>query len=188
MDLKSRSPMMTLDTACRHHPGAVFEFYLEQNRNASIDPSVVKAMKKANCELEVKPLDPKSFFEGSPFQDFARDNMSKVLANARYHKTMVTDIFRAAVLWHHGGWYLDTDLVVLRSLGGMKNVLGFQEQNYVNGAVMHLPDHSSFVNALAREASSSRWAASRRVSELHRPLDRAQALIRAISDAWALPC
>ena len=155
VDLKSRTPMMTLDTACKHHPGAVFNFYVLQNTSAYVEPSVAKAMKKANCKLEVKPFDPKSFFEGSPFQDFARANISTMLGG-HYNKTMITNLFRATVLWRNGGWYLDTDVVVLQPLVDMQNVLGIQAPEQVNGAVMQLPRHSSLVDALARQAPLGR--------------------------------
>ena len=187
MDLKSRTPMMALDTACRHHPGAIFELYVQQNTSAYVDPSVVKAMKKAKCNLEVKPLDPESFFDGTPFERFARANMSTLLAG-RFNKTMLSDLFRATVLWQNGGWYLDSDVVVLKPLTRLKNVMGIQGGRYVNGAVMHLPKHSSFVDALAREAAAGRWAASRRCESFIEPLESAQALIQTATRAWARAC
>ena len=114
---------MTLDTACRHHPFAVFDLYVQQNTSASVDPKVVEAMKKANCSLEVKPFEPQSFFEGSPFEAFARGNLSTLLAGT-FNTTQVTNLLRATALWRNGGWYLDTDVVVLRPLTGLQNVVG----------------------------------------------------------------
>ena len=152
--------MMTLDTACRHHPFAVFDLYVQQNTSASVDPKVVEAMKKANCSLEVKPFEPQSFFEGSPFEAFARGNLSTLLAGT-FNTTQVTNLLRATALWRNGGWYLDTDVVVLRPLTGLQNVVGLAgDADLVNGAVMHLPKQSGLVDALAREAPVGRWAFS----------------------------
>ena len=74
-----------------------------------------------------------------------------------YWYSHVTDFLRLFLLYTYGGWYLDTDVVVLRPLDGLEDVIGRQapdevtEQNatvlYLNGSgsVMHFCKNSSFV-------------------------------------------
>ena len=141
---------MTLDTVCKHHPGAQIDVYVQAGTPARIHPSVVEAMRKVGCSVVEQRFDPLTFFEGTPFEAFAAANMTKLL-DGPYRTTMITDLVRMAALWKNGGWYLDTDVVVLRPLTSLRNVAAYQnmEKKTLNGAVMHLEKGSRFIEHVA---------------------------------------
>ena len=143
---------MTLDTACKHHPGAQIDLYVQAGTRAGIDPSVVRALRKVGCSVTEQRYDPLTFFKGTPFEAFAAANMTRLL-DGPYGATMITDLVRMAALWKNGGWYLDTDIVVLRPLNltSLRNVAAYQnmEKKTLNGAVIHLEKGSRFIEHIA---------------------------------------
>ena len=163
---------MTLDTVCKHHPGAQIDVYVQAGTPARIHPSVVEAMRKVGCSVVEQRFDPLTFFEGTPFEAFAAANMTKLL-DGPYRKTMITDLVRMAALWKNGGWYLDTDVVVLRPLTNLRNVAGLQnlqDGGQVNGAVLHLEKGSPFLLHVASHLPGCRVAAFRQTPLGHRRL------------------
>ena len=149
MTLKSYS-MITLDTACLHHPWAHFDLYVQKGTGAGIDPSVVEAFAAVNCTIQEIEYDPHSFFTGTPFEAFAAANMTKLL-DGPYNATMITKLVGMAALWRNGGWFLDTDVMVLRNLTNLHNVAAYQtcDLDNVDNEVMQLKKHAPFVQHLA---------------------------------------
>lgn len=70
-------------------------------------------------------------------------------SEGRHRFVHLADALRLCVLWHHGGIYLDTDVVVLRSLSGLKNTVGEeylgQGEHSISNAVMAFDAHHPFV-------------------------------------------
>lgn len=100
--LTQNAPMMSLDTACKHHPGAVFDLYLYEKGGASLHPSVIEAMESAGCTLRPQVFN-ETIFEGTPLESFARAKW-KTISESEFHVVQLSDLVRQAVLWRHGGW------------------------------------------------------------------------------------
>jgi hypothetical protein len=64
-----------------------------------------------------------------------------------------TDLIRLLILYMEGGVYLDTDVIVLRQMGWLKNVLATQEDDYstLNGAVLAFEAKNVFLLECIRE-------------------------------------
>ena len=69
---------------------------------------------------------------------------------------------RLVVLAQFGGWYLDTDAIVLQTLSGLSDVIGRQSDNELNGSVMHFHCDNPFVywvlNSFLLRYNSEQWA------------------------------
>ena len=58
-------------------------------------------------------------------------------ADVAYTSIDMADAFRLIKLYQDGGLYLDVDILVLRELGGLKNVAGYEQDiRFVNNAVI----------------------------------------------------
>ncbi|GFS45000.1 alpha 1,4-glycosyltransferase family protein [Actinidia rufa] len=73
------------------------------------------------------------------------------------------ELVRLAALHKYGGLYLDSDIIILRSLSSLNNTVGFEGQlagSYLNGAVMSFRKHSETVLASkeSRVAVRAAWA------------------------------
>ncbi|XVF55114.1 hypothetical protein PTKIN_Ptkin06aG0010200 [Pterospermum kingtungense] len=80
----------------------------------------------------------------------------------------LSDLLRLAVLYKYGGVYLDTDIILLKDLSGLRNAIGAQTINQVtkkwtrlNGAVMvfdiHHPVLLEFLKEYATTFNGDRW-------------------------------
>lgn len=76
---------------------------------------------------------------------------------------LASDIFRYALLWERGGWWVDTDVVALRSLDDDHDYFfAFQDERMVNTAVLKMPAHCQLAELLAdtsrRLGANAMWA------------------------------
>jgi Glycosyltransferase sugar-binding region containing DXD motif len=75
--------------------------------------------------------------------DFSHDFMKLALQQKKW--ALISDFVRVAVVKQYGGIYLDTDVFVLKSFQPLLSCncfMGFQEDSYVNGAVLGaVPNH-----------------------------------------------
>lgn len=59
------------------------------------------------------------------------------LIQHRYWYSHETDLMRYYILHTHGGWYLDSDVIVLQKLDSVRDVIGKEDADNLNGAVLH---------------------------------------------------
>ncbi|XP_057511650.1 uncharacterized protein At4g19900 [Actinidia eriantha] len=65
-----------------------------------------------------------------------------------FYASHYSELVRLAALHKYGGLYLDSDIIILRSLSSLNNTVGFEGQlagSYLNGAVMSFRKHSPFI-------------------------------------------
>ncbi|CAG0919642.1 unnamed protein product [Notodromas monacha] len=68
--------------------------------------------------------------------------LSKHLLDSSGYKTIHTsDVLRYATLFKYGGLYLDTDVIVIKSMTDLVNALGIESNDLINGAVMAFVKH-----------------------------------------------
>ena len=159
--------MMTLDTACYHHPWAQFDLYLQ-----------VEALAGVNCTLQEIWFDPHTFFKWTPFGAFAAENMTKLL-KGQYRKPMMAKLVGMAAMWKNGGWLLDTDVMVLRNLTNLHNVAGYQtcDGKQVDSEVIQVKKRAPFLKHIASVLQESPLTELR---ESH-----STSFSRALYGAWA---
>ena len=63
----------------------------------------------------------------------------------------LSNMVRLALVWHYGGFYADFDTVCLRTVKGLKNVVGSQSSELVNNAVFHFDRHHPFLHSIMEQ-------------------------------------
>ncbi|XP_010529291.1 PREDICTED: uncharacterized protein At4g19900 [Tarenaya hassleriana] len=63
----------------------------------------------------------------------------------KFYPTHYSELVRLAALYKYGGVYLDSDVIVLRSLSSLRNTLGMEDGGSLNGAVMAFDKKSPFL-------------------------------------------
>ena len=70
----------------------------------------------------------------------------KKVQTSQYSYSHVTDLFRILIIYIHGGIYIDTDVLVLKSFDNLRNTLGWEKDaKNLNGAVMIFDRRNEFV-------------------------------------------
>ncbi|GER33172.1 alpha 1,4-glycosyltransferase family protein [Striga asiatica] len=76
----------------------------------------------------------------------------------KYYPTHYSELIRLAALYKYGGIYLDSDMLVLKSLSDLNNTIGFESEpagSSLNGAVMAFRKHSPFIMSCLEEFYAS---------------------------------
>ncbi|XP_069940466.1 lactosylceramide 4-alpha-galactosyltransferase-like, partial [Cherax quadricarinatus] len=66
-------------------------------------------------------------------------------SNTTWPAINLSDMVRLALVWRVGGFYSDTDVVCISSLAALRNVVGFQSNNEVNGGIFHFDRHHNLL-------------------------------------------
>ncbi|KAJ7969301.1 alpha 1,4-glycosyltransferase family protein [Quillaja saponaria] len=72
----------------------------------------------------------------------------------KFYSTHYSELVRLAALYKYGGIYLDSDVIVLKSLSSLDNSVGLEGQlagSSLNGAVMAFRRHSPFIKECLQE-------------------------------------
>ncbi|KAH7961539.1 hypothetical protein HPB52_009962 [Rhipicephalus sanguineus] len=138
----------SIESACRHNDdytvhllstGNISSLSCPYHRVLSTIPNFRSALLNASTELAGTPLSRLHAKGGNPHRSL-------------YFAVRLSDFLRYAVIWKYGGIYLDTDVIVLRPLNGIRNsivyevdggrmsngVLFFTKNHPVLGAIMDL--------------------------------------------------
>jgi hypothetical protein len=66
----------------------------------------------------------------------------KVRKNSQENSyAMFSNLFRYELLWREGGCWVDTDVILLKAPEWPDTVLGYEDNEHINGAVLSLPCH-----------------------------------------------
>lgn len=77
-----------------------------------------------------------------------------VNSSSRVRKYHLADAARLALLYKFGGIYLDTDIIVLRHLTEFKNSVGFQDEDFVNNALLIFDKNHPFIRFVMEQAAT----------------------------------
>lgn len=119
----------SIESACRNNgdykvhllsTGNISSSDCPYHRILSKFPNFRSAVLNASLELAGTPLEPLHAIGGA--------------LNESPHKVEhLSDFLRYVVLWKHGGVYLDTDVIVMKSLKGIRNSVFYQSENESEG-------------------------------------------------------
>lgn len=136
-----------VESAARLHPHrAVYLLMLgaprRAGRQASGDgraarhhrPAALRAL-LAYANVRVAHLDVGRYARGTPLQAWFADG---ALASSQWLKEHAADALRFLTLWRFGGTYLDLDIVVIRSLDGLRNFAGAESAEDVAAGALGL--------------------------------------------------
>ncbi|XP_075527079.1 lactosylceramide 4-alpha-galactosyltransferase-like [Dermacentor variabilis] len=141
----------SVESACRHNSD--FTVHLLSNGNISSSdcpyhdalskiPNFRSAVLNASVILADTPLAPLQA-KGGP------------LTRSRYATEHLSDFLRLAMLWIHGGIYIDLDVIVMKSLEGIRNTVFYESEQYNNLAstVLFFDKHHPALGALMDESA-----------------------------------
>lgn len=144
--LNERTPLVSIESACKHHPNAVFHIYTLNSSLVSFDPALQDVIRQKGCNINIMSFSPNTFFRDSPLEIWIEEQLTW-LSKGKYWYSHMTDLFRTVALWRFGGWYLDTDVLVLRPLKALSNCAGFENDQTLtlNNAISHFDAHHPFL-------------------------------------------
>jgi lactosylceramide 4-alpha-galactosyltransferase len=117
--------------------------------DAFVDPLLYEKLRNSGCRMSLVNFDPSSFFSNTPLHNWVELNLPW-LEKGPFWYSHVTDLFRLAALWKYGGWYIDTDIVVLKEFFSLRNCLAYQliGDNTLNNAISHFEAGHPFLAAV----------------------------------------
>lgn len=112
--------------------------------------------------MNVNFLDLNEFAKDSPLQAFIESGR---LQNAKFVVSHTSDVLRLLVLWKYGGHYLDSDVIVQKSLDLLPSNSACDDTcETVNGAVLNLDPNEvgrkwseKFLNEMLKTFNGSDW-------------------------------
>jgi lactosylceramide 4-alpha-galactosyltransferase len=139
------------DTMCFHHPNARFFIYTLHDGGASIDRLLYEKFRSSACTMTVMNFDPSTFFSSTPLESWVDANLSW-LKEGPYWYRHLTDLFCLAAIWKYGGWYLDTDFIVLKPFVSLRNCFAYRtkDDESFNNAIFHFEAGHPFLTAVMR--------------------------------------
>nr|XP_045581221.1 lactosylceramide 4-alpha-galactosyltransferase-like [Procambarus clarkii] len=85
-------------------------------------------------------------------------------ANTQWPEVNLADLMRLGLVWHLGGFYVDTDVVCIRPLTGLANAIGWQEMSTLGSGVFHFSRHHPVLQRVmaraARTFKTNKWGSS----------------------------
>jgi hypothetical protein len=134
-----------------HHPNAQVYIYYG---DASFKGPGLQGIINAGYNLILKELDleklildalaiPDSLIKPEPARKFIK-NLPEY-TKTEYWYTNQSNVLRALLLYTQGGIYMDTDILVVKPLDKLHNVIGMEFSDKVNGAVLIFDQYNPFM-------------------------------------------
>nr|XP_053629448.1 lactosylceramide 4-alpha-galactosyltransferase-like [Cherax quadricarinatus] len=73
--------------------------------------------------------------------------------NTTWPEVNLADLLRLALVWHLGGMYVDTDVVCIRDVTRLVDVIGWQETSTLGSGVFHLRRHHPFLQSVMQRVA-----------------------------------
>lgn len=135
VNLDARKTCAVESAALKNPNLHIFVLFTSRNRlkKLKMTPQVYAILSYPNVHINY--LDMEEFAAGSPMEDFIKSgNLS--MSNFRLPHT--SDVLRLLTLWRYGGTYLDTDMIVMKSLNSIPpNFACPESEDYMNGAILN---------------------------------------------------
>ncbi|KAI9205150.1 nucleotide-diphospho-sugar transferase [Polychytrium aggregatum] len=142
--------LCSLEAAIRSNPDVQVVLYTADpfELHASANASTYWSSAIFSKRLWIKRLDHKHMFKGTPLEGWF---------NQRWHTFShwidqnLSNAFRLAALWRHGGIYLDMDIISVRPFPLGHRLLVLEDESLINNAVMAFPPKDPFVAHMIEE-------------------------------------
>ncbi|CAG0915855.1 unnamed protein product [Notodromas monacha] len=155
--LPTRMPMLSpkqlcaVESAALHHPKrsvvvAVTNKFLQL-------PIILKSWSEMYPNVMFIKLDIVQWLSGTILQSWLSKNL---LDKSPFKTAHSSDVLRYATLFKYGGFYLDTDVIVMRSMDDLVNAVGLFETKLINGAAMAFKKHHPYMEACMNELSAKK--------------------------------
>lgn len=150
-----------VESAALLHPNWTVTLLTVQNLQQQRSPSPFFDLLKGLPNVIVSTVKPFEVLRGTPLSSW---NLSGTLQSSPFRVAHLADVLRLAVLYKHGGVYLDLDVVVLRSLEDLENCVSqtpTQEQDMTANGFLIFDRHHPFLedcmNRVRRRYRPTEW-------------------------------
>lgn len=139
------NPILSLRAACsiesatHHHPDWTVTLY---NVSKMQEDARLKTLLQIP-NFKLAELNINSLFENTTLSNWYFNGVYK---QSWYPVAKLSDALRLVLLWKKGGIYLDTDILVLRSMKNLRNCIGLEHNFGVNSAVLIFDKYSDILN------------------------------------------
>lgn len=165
-DLKQRR---AIESVLRHHPDACVVLHVRETLSLLPVQTAVLQLRSVNYCAFIRRYSLANalgslMHSGDTVLERAAANFSsgvRKYARGPHWYSHQTDFMRLYLMYEFGGWYLDTDVIVVAKLDGIVNALGKQAPDgmsthnekvvYLNGCVMNFSKSNSFTKWALRE-------------------------------------
>ncbi|XP_054998395.1 lactosylceramide 4-alpha-galactosyltransferase [Sorex araneus] len=187
--------MCSVESAARAHPDSQVLVLMKglPRGNASRPRHLGLSLLGCFPNVQLRPLDLDALFRGTPLAPWYAAVQRRW---EPYLLPVLSDASRIALLWKFGGVYLDTDFIVLRSLGNLSNALGAQSRYVLNGAFLAFERRHEFLALCMRDfvAHYNGWVWGHQGPQLLTRVFKKWCAIRSLQErracrgVTALPC
>lgn len=133
------------ESAALHHPNNIVNFLM--TGEPDVKSTYIDVLRNIS-NIRIVHVNPEDVFKGTPLESWYQ---SPARLQSPYVVAHLSDAMRLVLLWRYGGFYLDTDVVVQRSMLGLKNAVGLEDdQNVANGVLVFDRGHPILLDAITR--------------------------------------
>ncbi|XP_076927343.1 uncharacterized protein At4g19900-like [Bidens hawaiensis] len=140
-----------LESLLLHHPDACVVVFSETLELNFFDGFVKEGFKVAVAMPNLDEL-----LKDTPTLEFA--SVWFEWRKTKFYPTHYSELIRLAALYKYGGIYLDSDVIVMKPLYSLTNMVGLEDESSasdINGAVMAFRKHSAFIMECLKEFYAS---------------------------------
>ena len=145
-----------IEAVFHHHPFATVVIHSNTLSQVTFD-----VLTEAGYDIRVESYDLVELARGTPAEAFAREELPYAREGEHWY-SHETDLLRLLILFRRGGVYMDTDIIVVRSLSDLPtNVVGWESSLNMNGAFLKFRKGHPFLEACIRKFSrhySQAWS------------------------------
>ena len=146
-----------IESACFHNPNSTVGL---KHLSPSLDEStfLLQTLRKYDNFVTV-PINPAHKVKGTPMEKWFQSGkwMPKSQNESYLNILDMGNAMRWLELFKNGGFYLDLDTIVLQKIDHLKNVVGIQDDELINSAVLQFDKPHHFVTLAAIEDYIENW-------------------------------
>ena len=133
----SATQLCAFESAARAHPNSDVNV-LKVSSSLTFLPTGKQLLEELG-NLHFLHIDVSDYMSGTPLQTWYDDTFrskGKAGTEAEYAVNNLSNALRLLLLYQHGGVYFDSDVIVQKSLDGLRNTVGLQDKTIANNAVL----------------------------------------------------
>ncbi|CAL1286887.1 unnamed protein product [Larinioides sclopetarius] len=140
-----------VESAARHHPERQVRVLFSSPTALDLTDHFTKSLTQMD-NVQLLRMDMALIVEGTPLLDWYKKGKWK---SSRYRTVHVSDALRLVLLWKYGGLYLDTDVVVLRSLSHLHNTTTTDNGKNLGSALLSFEPYHPVLQATIMDFAAS---------------------------------
>lgn len=150
----------SVESACRHNGD--FTVHLLSTGNISSSDCPYHGVLSKIPNFRSSAINASAILAGTPLASIQANGGA--LSQSRYASEHLSDFLRFVLLWIHGGAYVDLDVIVMKSLEGIRNTVFYESDNYkgyLASTVLffdkHHPALGAMIDECARRYDPAKW-------------------------------